>query len=220
MADIRARYDEIFANCAANARRLRARAAAAGSGRDPRRSATRSGSELYDESGFGIWPGNFRRVFFDEAANREFSEFIADRIRQRVDDPDIAEKLIPKDHGFGLQRLPLETNYFEAYNRDNVELVDLSETPIERITATGIQTTAGHHDLDLIVYATGFDAITGGYDRIDIRGVDGQTLRDKWRHGPSTYLGLLTHGFPNLLMVAGPQRRRGRRTSPAPSRPA
>ena len=108
-----------------------------------------------------------------------------------------------------MQRLPLETRYFEAYNRDNVHLVDLSETPIERFTATGIQTTAGHHELDLIVYATGFDAITGGYDRIDVRGVDGQALRDKWRDSPSTYLGVLTHGFPNLLMVAGPAERVG-----------
>ena len=117
----------------------------------------------------------------------------------------MAEKLIPRDHGFGMQRLPLETNYFEAYNRDNVHLVDLSETPIERITASGIETSTEHHDLDLIVYATGFDAITGGYDRIQIEGVDGQKLGDKWSNGPSTYLGVLSRGFPNLFMVAGPQ---------------
>ena len=104
-----------------------------------------------------------------------------------------------------MQRVPLETNYFEAYNRDNVALVDITENPIERITPTGIQTAAGHHELDLIVYATGFDAITGAYDRIDITGVDGQTLAEKWRDGPSTYLGVMSSGFPNLLMVAGPQ---------------
>ena len=204
MGRIRARYDEIFANCAASP---------GGFEHVPRwgfwdmtaEERRALWDELYQESGFAILAGNFAEIFFDEAANRELSDYIADRIRQRVDDPDVAEKLIPKDHGFGLQRLPLETNYFEAYNRDNVHLVDLSETPIERFTATGIQTTAGHHDLDLIVYATGFDAITGGYDRIDIRGVDGQRLRDKWRESPSTYLGLLSHGFPNLLMVAGPQ---------------
>ena len=133
------------------------------------------------------------------------SEYIADRIRGRVDDPEVAEKLIPQDHGFGMQRLPLETHYFEAYNRDNVHLISLAETPIERITETGIQTTNEHHDLDVIVYATGFDAITGGYDRIEIRGVGGQTLADKWGDGPSTCLGVLTHGFPNMFMVAGPQ---------------
>ncbi len=130
---------------------------------------------------------------------------MAGRIRERVDDPSLAEKLIPKDHGFGTQRLPLETHYFEAYNRGNVLLVDLSETPIERMTKKGIQTSAEHYDLDLIVYATGFDAITGAWDRIDIQGAGGITLREKWRDGPSTYFGLLTCGFPNLLMVAGPQ---------------
>ncbi|MEM9565708.1 MAG: cyclohexanone monooxygenase, partial [Actinomycetota bacterium] len=161
--------------------------------------------ELYDQPGFAILAGNFAEIFWDEKANDEISEYIADRIRQRVDDPSLAEKLIPRDHGFGMQRLPLETNYFEAYNRDNVRLVDLSATPIERITTGGIQTTDEHHDLDLIVYATGFDAITGGYDRLDIRGVDGVPLGEKWRNGPSTYFGVFSSGFPNLLMVAGPQ---------------
>jgi cation diffusion facilitator CzcD-associated flavoprotein CzcO len=204
MAEIRARYDEIFANCAASP---------GGFEHVPRwgfwdltaEERRAIWDELYEQPGFAILAGNFAEIFFDEAANRELSDYIADRIRQRVHDPQTAERLIPTDHGFGLQRLPLETNYFEAYNRDNVHLVDLSATPIERVTRTGIQTTAGHHELDIIVYATGFDAITGGYDRIDIRGVDGRTLRDKWRDGPSTYLGVLTHGFPNLLMVAGPQ---------------
>ncbi|MDG2114300.1 MAG: cyclohexanone monooxygenase, partial [Actinomycetota bacterium] len=95
--------------------------------------------------------------------------------------------------------------YFEAYNHDHVHLVDLSQTPIERLTETGIQTTADHYDLDVIVYATGFDAITGGYDRIDIRGVGGQSLADKWSDSPSTYFGVLASGFPNMFMVAGPQ---------------
>jgi cation diffusion facilitator CzcD-associated flavoprotein CzcO len=204
MAEIRARYDEIFANCAASP---------GGFEHVPRwgfwdhtpEERRALWDELYEQPGFAILAGNFAEISLDPAANAEMSEYIADRIRQRVNDPAVAERLIPKDHGFGLQRLPLETRYFEAYNRDNVHLVDLSATPIERVTPTGIRTTAGHHDLDVIVYATGFDAITGGYDRMDIRGVGGQALRDKWRDGPRTYLGLLTHGFPNLLMVAGPQ---------------
>ncbi len=205
MAEIRARYDEIFANCAASPGGFEHVP-------DPRRFWSVSAEErrelwdeLYDQPGFAILAANFPDIFFDEEANREVSAYIADRIRQRVDDPELAEKLIPRDHGFGMQRLPLETNYFEAYNRDNVHLVDLSATPIERITVEGIQTSAEHHDLDLIVYATGFDAITGGYDRLDIRGVDGVTLGEKWQDGPRTYLGVLSHGFPNLLMVAGPQ---------------
>ena len=141
----------------------------------------------------------------DEEANAEFSEFIADKIRSRVHDPVVAEKLIPKDHGFGFQRVPMETRYYEAYNRDNVHLVDLQETPIERITPKGIQTTEREHDFDVIVYATGFDAITGAFDRIDIRGVGGQRLRDKWKDGPATYLGMQVSGFPNMLMPTGPQ---------------
>ncbi len=118
----------------------------------------------------------------------------------------VAEKLIPKDHGFGVQRVPMETRYYEAYNRPNVHLVDLKETPIERITPQGIQTDDGRlHELDVIIYATGFDAVTGAYDRIDIRGVGGQSLRDKWRDGPKTYLGMQVAGFPNMLMPSGPQ---------------
>jgi cation diffusion facilitator CzcD-associated flavoprotein CzcO len=155
---------------------------------------------LYDGPGFRIWLSNFLEIFLDEHANAEFSEYIADRIRQRVNDPVVAEKLIPKDHGFGIQRVPLETDYFEAYNRDNVTLVDVKETPIERITPTGIRTTDGERPFDVIVYATGFDAFTGAFDRIDITGAGGQKLRDKWADGPVTYLGLLVHGFPNFVM--------------------
>ena len=99
----------------------------------------------------------------------------------------------------------METGYFEAYNRDNVHLVDLNDTPIERITETGIRTTEADYELDVIVFATGFDAILGAFDRIDFVGVDGQKLRDKWADGPITYLGLQTHGFPNLIMLTGPQ---------------
>jgi len=204
MDEIRARYDEIFANCAASSGGFEhvARWGFWDMTAEERRELW---DDLYTKPGFAILASNFAEIFLDEEANREVSSYIADRIRGRVDDPVLAEKLIPKDHGFGLQRLPLETNYFETFNRSNVELVDLSESPIERITPSGIQTGAAHHDLDLIVYATGFDAITGGYDRIDIQGVDGCTLREKWSQGPSTYLGVLATGFPNMLMVAGPQ---------------
>lgn len=161
--------------------------------------------KLYDEPGFGIWLSNFPEIFTDEKANEEFSSYIADRIRGRVDDPVTAEKLIPRDHGFGVQRVPLETNYFEVYNRDNVNLVDIQETPIERITERGIQTSDQEREFDIIVYATGFNAIVGAYDKIDIRGINGVALKDKWANGPSTFLGILVEGFPNLLMPSGPQ---------------
>jgi cation diffusion facilitator CzcD-associated flavoprotein CzcO len=106
---------------------------------------------------------------------------------------------VPKDHPFGSKRIPLETNYYEAYNRDNVLLVDVREAPIERITPKGIKTTEKEYEFDVIIYATGFDAVTGSLTRIDIRGEGGQTIKDKWANGPRNYLGLQTAGFPNFF---------------------
>ena len=205
MADIRARYDEIFEACTHTPGAFLHGPDQRGFYEVSREERLKLWDKLYDEPGFGIWLANFREIFMDEAANGELSEYIADRIRQRVRDPEVAEKLIPRDHGFGVQRLPLETNYFEAYNRHNVHLVDLKETPIERITERGLKTTEREYDFDIIVYATGFDAITGAYDRIDIRGIGGVRLFDKWKDAPKTFLGMLVHGFPNLLMPTGPQ---------------
>ena len=205
MLDIRARYDEIFATCARTPGGFEHEPDRRGFYNVSREDRVALWDKLYDEPGFGIWLRNFVEIFIDEEANAEFSEYIADRIRQRVDDPETAEKLIPKDHGFGVQRVPLETNYFEAYNNPNVHLVDGSETPIEEITPSGLRTTEREYEFDIIVYATGFDAITGAYDRIDITGRGGVKLRDKWSEGPITYLGIFVSGFPNLVMVAGPQ---------------
>ena len=160
--------------------------------------------KLYGERGFGIWQGNFRDILTDRAANAAISDFVARKIRQRVKDQEVAEKLIPKNHGFGTRRLPLETHYYEVYNRDNVELVDIKETPIERLTPTGIMTSEKEYEFDIIIFATGFDAITGAFDRIDFRGLDGVRLRDKWKSGPETYLGLMVHQFPNMMMLMGP----------------
>ena len=160
--------------------------------------------KLYAERGFGIWQGNFRDILTDNKANATISDFVARKIRQRVKDPKVAEKLIPKNHGFGTRRLPLETFYYEAYNRDNVELVDITETPIERIMPKGIKTSAAEYEFDIIIYATGFDAITGSFDKIDFRGVDGVKLKDKWKSGPQTYLGVMVDGFPNMMMLMGP----------------
>jgi cation diffusion facilitator CzcD-associated flavoprotein CzcO len=160
--------------------------------------------KLYGEPGFGIWMGNFRDILVDRNANALISDFVARKIRQRVKDSGVAEKLIPKNHGFGTRRVPLESGYFEVYNQPNVELVDINETPIERVTPSGIRTSDAEYEVDIIIYATGFDAITGSFDRIDIRGVDGVALREKWRDGPQTFLGILVDGFPNMLMVMGP----------------
>jgi cation diffusion facilitator CzcD-associated flavoprotein CzcO len=205
MGNIRARYDEIFATCARTPGGFEHEPDRRGFFEVSREERVAMWDRLYEEPGFGIWLQNFREIFTDEKANEEFSEYIADRIRQRVEDPATAEKLIPRDHGFGIQRVPLETNYLEAYNQPNVHLVDLSEAPLERVTETGLRTTERDYEFDIIIYATGFDAMTGAHDRIDIRGIGGETLRDKWRYSISTFLGMFIHGFPNLLMPNGPQ---------------
>ena len=160
--------------------------------------------KLYAEPGFSIWMANFRDVLTDLKANALFSEFVARKIRERVKDPKVAEMLIPKCHGFGMRRVPQETGYYEAFNLPHVRLVDTKATPIERVTETGIRTSDAEHEFDIIVYATGFDAVTGSFDRIDFRGVDGLSLKEKWGDGPRTYLGLMSQGFPNMLTIVGP----------------
>jgi cation diffusion facilitator CzcD-associated flavoprotein CzcO len=204
MRDIRARYSEILALCGTTP-------GCYIHNPDPRKTLEVTPEEreafwekLYAEPGFGIWQGNFSDMLTDREANALASEFVARKIRQRVHDPVVAEKLIPKNHGFGTRRVPLETGYYEVYNQPNVELVDLNETPIERITPRGIRTSEREHAFDIIIYATGFDAITGAFDRIDIRGTGGVRLKEVWKDGPQTYLGVLVEGFPNLLMAMGP----------------
>ncbi len=160
--------------------------------------------KLYTTPGFAMWQGNFRDMLTDREANAIVSDFVARKIRERVNDPKVAEKLIPKDHGFGTRRVPMETKYYEVYNQSNVRLVDITETPIDRITPTGIKTSDADYAFDIIIYATGFDAITGSFDRIDIRGLGGLQLKDKWTHGPQTFMGVQVEGFPNMLMVVGP----------------
>lgn len=159
--------------------------------------------KLWHEPGFGFWLGNFYDIMTDEKANATIAEFVRRKIRERVKDPKIAERLTPRDHCFGTKRVPLESGYYEAYNRPNVELVDLKETPIERITPAGIKTRETDYEFDVIIFATGFDAVTGALTRIDIRGEGGQGLKEKWQDGPRTYLGLQIAGFPNLFTVVG-----------------
>lgn len=146
----------------------------------------------------------FRDIGTDKAANDLLVEFTAEKIRSIVKDPETAERLIPKTYPIGAKRLVVDTGYFEVYNQDNVTLVDLTETPIETITKTGIRTSAREYQFDVIIYAIGFDAMTGALDRIDIRGRGGKKLHDKWAAGPLTYLGLMVSGFPNMFLVTGP----------------
>jgi len=157
--------------------------------------------KLWAKPGFEKWLGNFRDIMTDRKANEVFAEFVRNKIRARVKDPVVAEKLVPKDHPFGSKRIPLETEYYEAYNRDNVKLVDLKETPIERITPKGVKTSDKEYEFDVIIFATGFDAITGALTRMDIRGEGGKSIKDKFADGPRTYLGLQTAGFPNFFLA-------------------
>jgi cation diffusion facilitator CzcD-associated flavoprotein CzcO len=201
---IKASYDEIFRKCQESYSCFLHTV-------DPRGTFEISDAEreaflenLYESQGFGMWQGNFRDMLTNREANKVISDFVARKIRERVKDPKVADKLIPKNHGFGTRRVPMETRYYEVYNQPNVELVDILETPIERITPTGLQTTDRTFEFDMIIYATGFDAVTGSFDRIDIRGLGGESLKDKWRRGIETFVGVQVGGFPNMMMLVGP----------------
>ena len=148
--------------------------------------------------------GSFEDIMIDKEANDTASEFIRSKIREMVKDPETCQKLLPLDHPFGSKRALIDTNYFPTYNRENVDLVDLRQTPIQEINAKGIRTSEEDFEFDAIVFATGFDAMTGTFMKIDIRGRDGLTLREKWAEGPKTYLGLQVSGFPNMFMITGP----------------
>lgn len=146
---------------------------------------------------------SFNDLLIDPQANETAAEFVRDKVRATVDDPEVAERLCP-DQVIGCKRMCVDTGYVETFNRANVSLVDVAETPIEEVTADGVRTTAGHHDLDVLVFATGFDAMTGALARIAVTGCDGRRLSDEWAAGPHTYLGLAMSGFPNLFTITGP----------------
>ena len=210
MEAIKTRYEEIYARCAETPSWFIHEADRRKTMDVPPEEREAFWEKLYAEPGFGIWMGNFRDILIDGKANAAISAFIASKIRQRVKDPKVAERLIPKDHGFGSRRVPLESGYFETYNRGNVTLVDtIHDEPIERITPQGVKTREREHAFDILIYATGFDGVTGAFDRIDIRGANGLTLKDAWAGSPRTFLGMLAEGFPNMLMVLGPHTARG-----------
>jgi len=157
--------------------------------------------QLWTEPGFKKWLSNFYDVMMPGEANEDYAEFVRNKIRERVKDPVVAEKLVPKDHMFGSKRLPCESGYYEVFNQDNVLLVDVREAPIERITPKGVKTTDAEYELDVLIFATGYDAVTGSLIRIDIRGEGGQSLKDKFANGPRTYMGISSAGFPNLFTI-------------------
>lgn len=222
MREIRKRYDAIFERCSQTPACFLHQA-------DPRKSADVSDEErlelwekLYAEPGFGKWLGVFSDTYTDRKANQLYSDFMAQKIRTRVHDPDTAERLIPKNHGFGTRRVPLESGYFEAYNKPHVHLVDLQQANIREINAKGIMTVDGtQYNLDVLVYATGFDAITGAFRAVEWHGKHGMPLLDEedsetraiWAgHRPHTYLGLTVPSMPNMFMVLGPHQPFGNAT--------
>ncbi|AYJ48301.1 flavin-containing monooxygenase [Rhodococcus sp. P1Y] len=146
----------------------------------------------------------FPDQMIDPAANETAREFAEAKIRDLVDDPATAEQLIPVDHPIGTKRIVTDDGYYETFNRPNVNLVNLRAEPIDGISGSGVRTSAREYELDIIVYATGFDAMTGALNKIDIRGRGGRTLREEWAAGPLTYLGLGVHGFPNMFIITGP----------------
>jgi len=156
------------------------------------------------ETGGLQFRATFQDLLQDKGANDTAADFIRSKIRQIVKDPATAEKLADIDHPYAAKRPPIDTDYFETFNRDNVALVDVRAAPIEAITPAGVRTRDGEYPLDIIVFATGFDAMTGPLLRIDIRGRDGLALADAWSAGPRNYLGLQVAGFPNLFTVTGP----------------
>jgi len=160
--------------------------------------------ELWQIGGFRFLWGSFNDLLTNEETNELVAEFFRKKIREVVNDPVIAESLTPTDHPYGTKRPPIDTGYYEAYNRDNVSLVDVSNSPIVAITPRGLRTADAEYEFDIIIFATGFDAMTGALLKIDIRGTGGQTLAEKWEGGPLAYLGLQVAGFPNMFTVTGP----------------
>ena len=224
MVDVRASYEDMFKLCAATPACFMHQA-------DPRKSSEVTDEErlalwekLYGEPGFGKWLGSFSDTYTDRQANELYSAFMAKKMRDRVHDPDVADSLIPKNHGFGTRRVPLESGYLEAYNKSNVYLVDLQKTPIDLITTKGIKTSDGkEHELDVLIFATGFDAITGAFSAIDWHAKDDRPLLGSsdtpegqnaiWQdHRPQTFLGLTAPAMPNTFMVLGPHQPFGNAT--------
>lgn len=164
--------------------------------------------KLFNSGGLHFWLGTWMDILFDKGLNDEAYEFWRQKTLPRIKDPKVAELLAPKvtPDPFGTKRVSLEQNYFEVFNQDNVKLISTKENPIEEFTPKGIRTSDGvEHEFDVIIFATGFDAITGSIHQLDLRGIDGISIKDKWKNGTYTNLGMTISGFPNLFFTYGPQ---------------
>ena len=163
----------------------------------------RAYEDRWERGGFSLL-GAFNDILIDRQANEIAADFVRSKIRETVHNAAVAEKLAPRQYPIGAKRMCVDTDYYATFNRENVTLVDLQETPIQAITPSGIRTSNREYRLDSLVFATGFDAMTGALSRIEIRGRGGVSLKEKWAGGPATYLGLAVAGFPNLFTVTGP----------------
>ena len=161
-------------------------------------------NEEIKEFGYGTLAA-YTDVLTNPEANEIACELYTEALKELVHDPEVAAKLTPKNYPLGCKRPVIDTDYYATFNRDNVELVDLREGGIKEITPKGLQTENGEYEFDILIYATGYDAMTGALNRIDIRGNQGRKLVEKWQEGPRTYLGLQTEGFPNMFTITGPQ---------------
>jgi cation diffusion facilitator CzcD-associated flavoprotein CzcO len=160
--------------------------------------------KMWRSRGFSKLTANYSDITYNREANADWCAFIASKIKEIVKDPDTADKLIPKDHGYNGKRPPYESGYFEAFNRPDVDLVDLLTTPMTRVTPAGIETTGEHREFDIIAWATGFDFAVGALRRMGIRGRGGLVLTEHWADGPTDFLGFMAHGFPNFFFPGGP----------------
>lgn len=174
------------------------------SGRDLAQDTVDAICQRFWDQGGARFMGAIADAMIDPQVNAKVAQFVHRQIHELVDNPAVAAALCPDNHPIGTRRICVDSDYYATYNRDNVALINLRETPIEHITATGVQTSDTHYELDALVLATGFDAMTGALSRIDIEGKEGQLLRDQWEAGPRTYLGLMASGFPNFFMITGP----------------
>ncbi|SEP05176.1 flavin-containing monooxygenase [Trujillonella endophytica] len=203
-ADLKARFAEIVAALDASPSGFLHTSTGRKSTEDTREQWQELFEQMWASSGFRKLTESYIDLLFNPEVNREWCEFMAAKIRAIVSDPVTAERLIPKDSGYGGRRPPFGTGYYEAYNNPNVDLVSLRETPILRITETGIETSEGHREYDVIIWATGYDFGTGALNRLGVRGRQGLALEEHWADGPRTYLGIMTAGFPNFFFPGGP----------------
>jgi len=160
--------------------------------------------ECWQDGSLKMWVGTYPEILALEDMNKEASEFMREKIRARVQDPALFDKLVPTSYGFGTYRVPLENGYYDVFRRDNVHIVDVKDSPIERFSANGLVVDGQEYPLDVVVLATGFDAGTGALSRMDVHGRDGRSLTELWNKDIRSALGLQVHGFPNLFTVAGP----------------